>query len=104
MGRVFWREGAGEWAFSPLDVRLRNLLFKGDVLKIADMGQSRILVAGQTGMDTATNGGTQGWMSPEEIKWDQVCVMTATAVGSGLRQACALRRGTPLPAHLHARP
>ena len=50
----FWREGAGEWAFSNLDVRLRNLLFKGDVLKIADMGQSRILMAGQTGMDTAT--------------------------------------------------
>ena len=85
MGRGFWREGAGEWAFSTLDVRLRNLLFKGDVLKIADMGQSRILMAGQTGMDTATNGGTQGWMSPEEIKWDQVCVCRRrahmTAVG-----------------------
>ena len=101
MGRVFWREGAGEWAFSPLDVRLRNLLFKGDVLKIADMGQSRILVAGQTGMDTATNGGTQGWMSPEEIKWDQVCFSARThdsRSGTGLRQTCALHPwgATPL--------
>ena len=43
------------------------------MLKIADMGQSRILEAGQTGMDTGTMGGTMGWMSPEEIKWDQVC-------------------------------
>ena len=43
----------------------------GSVLKIADMGQSRILQAGQTGMDTGTMGGTMGWMSPEEIKWDQ---------------------------------
>ena len=34
------------------------------------MGQSRILEAGQTGMDTGTMGGTMGWMSPEEIKWD----------------------------------
>ena len=41
--------------------------------KLGYEGQSRILMAGQTGMDTATNGGTQGWMSPEEIKWDQVC-------------------------------
>ena len=64
----------------------------GSVLKIADMGQSRILQAGQTGMDTGTMGGTMGWMSPEEIKWDQVCGcrrrahMTATAVGTVLRQ------------------
>ena len=43
------------------------------MLKIADMGQSRILQAGQTGMDTGTMGGTMGWMSPEEIRWDQVC-------------------------------
>ena len=42
----------------------------GSVLKIADMGQSRILQAGQTGMDTGTMGGTMGWMSPEEIKWE----------------------------------
>ena len=40
------------------------------MLKIADMGQSRILQAGQTGMDTGTMGGTMGWMSPEEIKWE----------------------------------
>ena len=87
---------SGEWTFSPLDVRPRNLLFKGDVLKIADMGQSRILVAGQTGMDTATNGGTQGWMSPEEIKWDQVCVCWRSS-GTGDRSAIDLR-----PARLHA--
>ena len=74
------------------DIKPANLLFRGSVLKIADMGQSRILEAGQTGMDTGTMGGTMGWMSPEEIQWDQVCqfppspssrvVQTSAAVGN----------------------
>ena len=38
-----------------------NLLFKGNVLKIADMGQSRVLRHGQSAVETRTRGGTDGW-------------------------------------------
>ena len=36
----------------------------------ADMGQSRILAIGETAVRTGSQGGTWGWMSPEEIEWD----------------------------------
>jgi ankyrin repeat protein len=52
------------------DLKPSNVLFKGNCLKIADMGQSRILAAGETAVPTGSSGGTQGWMSPEEIEWD----------------------------------
>ena len=34
------------------------------------MGQSRVLAQGETAVETGSSGGTQGWMSPEEILWD----------------------------------
>ena len=34
------------------------------------MGQSRILSPGETACETGSVGGTAGWMSPEEIQWD----------------------------------
>jgi hypothetical protein len=37
----------------------RILLFKGDCLKIADMGQSRVLAQGETAVETGSSGGTQ---------------------------------------------
>ena len=57
-------------AITHRDLKPSNLLFKGDCLKIADMGQSRILAMGQTAVPTGSQGGTMGWMSPEEIAWD----------------------------------
>lgn len=66
------------------DLKPSNLLWKGDVLKIADMGQSRILAMGETAVPTGSQGGTLGWMSPEEIAWDN-----GGSVG-----------GTPFRAHL----
>lgn len=49
------------------DLKPANILFRGAVLKICDMGQSRILVGGSTVVETGSNGGTLGWMTPEEI-------------------------------------
>jgi serine/threonine protein kinase len=49
------------------DLKPTNILFKGGVLKICDMGQSRILVGGATVAQTESRGGTLGWMSPEEL-------------------------------------
>eukprot|EP01047_Picozoa_sp_COSAG01_P033731 COSAG01_NODE_2496_length_7573_cov_15.650120_1_plen_1328_part_00 len=49
------------------DLKPANILFKGDVLKICDMGQSRILLGGSTAVETGSGGGTFGWMSPEEL-------------------------------------
>ena len=96
-------------AITHRDLKPSNLLFKEDCLKIADMGQSRVLAQGETAVDTGSRGGTQvklgcivastkyyrsstsyqiywhirclwndtatepytqGWMSPEEIEWD----------------------------------
>ena len=57
-------------AITHRDLKPSNLLFKGDTLKIADMGQSRILAMGETAVPTGSQGGTMGWMSPEEIAWD----------------------------------
>jgi serine/threonine protein kinase len=57
-------------AITHRDLKPSNLLFKGDTLKIADMGQSRILAMGETAVPTGSQGGTMGWMSPEEIEWD----------------------------------
>ena len=51
------------------DLKPSNILFKGNTLKIADMGQSRILEMGKTAIETGSLGGTLGWMSPEEIDW-----------------------------------
>jgi len=45
------------------DIKPDNLLFKGDVLKIADFGQSRELLLSV--VKTATPGGTSGWTAPE---------------------------------------
>jgi hypothetical protein len=50
------------------DLKPANILFKGQILKICDMGQSRILLAGSTVVETGAGGGTMGWMSPEEIE------------------------------------
>jgi serine/threonine protein kinase len=49
------------------DLKPANILFKGDVLKICDMGQSRRIEAGHTAVETGSDGGTFGWMTPEEI-------------------------------------
>jgi hypothetical protein len=49
------------------DLKPTNILFKRGVLKICDMGQSRILVGGATVAQTGSRGGTLGWMSPEEL-------------------------------------
>ena len=57
-------------AVTHRNLKPSNLLFKGDCLKIADMGQSQILAKGETAVPTGSQGGTQGWMSPEEIAWD----------------------------------
>eukprot|EP01047_Picozoa_sp_COSAG01_P078476 COSAG01_NODE_14515_length_1444_cov_93.742007_2_plen_383_part_00 len=57
-------------AVTHRDLKPSNLLFKGECLKIADMGQSRILAMGETAVQTGSQGGTMGWMSPEEIEWD----------------------------------
>ena len=57
-------------AITHRDLKPSNVLFKGSCLKIADMGQSRILAMGETAVPTGSSGGTQGWMSPEEIEWD----------------------------------
>ena len=56
-------------AITHRDLKPSNVLFKGSCLKIADMGQSRILRMGETAVPTGSRGGTQGWMSPEEIRW-----------------------------------
>ena len=55
-------------AITHRDLKPSNVLFKGSCLKIADMGQSRILAKGETAVPTGSSGG--GWMSPEEIEWD----------------------------------
>ena len=57
-------------AIKHRDLKPSNLLFKCDTLKIADMGQSRILAMGETAVPTGSQGGTMGWMSQEEIEWD----------------------------------
>ena len=44
-------------AITHRDLKPSNLLFKGPVLKIADMGQSRILAAGETAVPTGSMGG-----------------------------------------------
>jgi hypothetical protein len=41
------------------DLKPSNLLFKGDCLKIADMGQSRVLALGETAVEPGSSGGTQ---------------------------------------------
>ena len=70
-------------AITHRDLKPSNLLFKGDTLKIADMGQSRILAMGETAVTTGSQGGTMGWMSPEEIARDD-----------------NIARGVPFEAHL----
>ena len=47
-------------AITHRDLKPSNILFKGSVLKIADMGQSRVLAQGETAVATGSQGGTQG--------------------------------------------
>ena len=49
------------------DLKPTNILFKGGVLKICDMGQSRVLAGGVSVAQTESRGGTEGWRSPEEL-------------------------------------
>jgi hypothetical protein len=49
------------------DLKPTNILFKGGVLKICDMGQSRVLAGGISVAQTESRGGTEGWRSPEEL-------------------------------------
>jgi hypothetical protein len=49
------------------DLKPTNILFKDGVLKICDMGQSRILRGGASVAQTESHGGTEGWRSPEEL-------------------------------------
>ena len=49
------------------DLKPTNILFKEGVLKICDMGQSRILRGGASVAQTESRGGTEGWRSPEEL-------------------------------------
>jgi hypothetical protein len=46
----------GTFLSEPCD---RTLLFKGDCLKIADLGLSRVLAQGETAVETGSSGGTQ---------------------------------------------
>ena len=53
------------------DLKPTNILFKGDVLKICDMGQSRVLATGATVAETDSRGGTEGWRCPEELEAEE---------------------------------
>jgi hypothetical protein len=65
-------------AITHRDLKPSNILFKGSVLKIADMGQSRVLAQGETAVATGSQGGTQGCVATNKNAVISTCCSRTT--------------------------